>query len=668
LKKNTYPVLALLMLLWPLLNAHAFSDSALSLGTLHGQGWGLQGVELQLQDFDGLQARAELRIATLAVDVLPAPLKQLRLHCGTLRISSQSLRCNEGILESSLPLLKQVKAQFTYAYQGDFSVRLDSPRFSLNWNMDARGWHLNLNTRAMPLADLQRLSAYFGAWLTDWQFDGQATLNLKMSSAGLLQTELKGSLENFSYANEAGTQAGENLHLALNIQPGLKLDVQLKNGAIYSDPIYFNHQGHAVRVQGDLHWHDGHLRLQEFTYQHPGVLSVGGTLEINDGTLTLLRLRSEETLLNPLYRVYLSHYFEEKQWIALNLGGTAQLDLNWGKDQRALSLKLAHLTLARGEVGKELLVNGINGALHWRSDKNVADSHLEWKGARLAPLNLGPGKLRLRLHGADITLLEPLKLAILDGSLNIEQFAMQEMFSDNPQVLFTGEVEPISMQAVSHAFAWPELGGEISGRIPGLHYADKHLQIDAALVIKVFGGNVVAHNLGVRDLLGQRPQLHGDILLNDLDLDLLTGFFSFGAITGRLSGQIEDLQMINWKPVAFDAFFQSSGSDKSTRKISQKAINNLSSLGGAGVTQALSRSVLRLFEEFNYSKLGWGCRLRHGRCAMRGVEPTAAGYYIVKGGLLPPRIDVIGYNQDVDWNDLLHRLQSITAVGTPVIK
>ncbi|MEN9461378.1 MAG: hypothetical protein RIS84_1398, partial [Pseudomonadota bacterium] len=48
-------------------------------------------------------------------------------------------------------------------------------------------------------------------------------------------------------------------------------------------------------------------------------------------------------------------------------------------------------------------------------------------------------------------------------------------------------------------------------------------------------------------------------------------------------------------------------------------------------------------------------------------EDAPNGYYIVKGGGLP-RIDVIGYNKRVNWNELLNRLKAVTKLEKPIIK
>ena len=81
----------------------------------------------------------------------------------------------------------------------------------------------------------------------------------------------------------------------------------------------------------------------------------------------------------------------------------------------------------------------------------------------------------------------------------------------------------------------------------------------------------------------------------------------------------------------------------------------------------LSQGALRFFEEFGYSRLGFSCRLRGTVCELDGVEPAAAGYYLVKGGGLP-RIDIIGHVRRVDWAELVSRVQRAMAAPAPVVK
>ena len=150
----------------------------------------------------------------------------------------------------------------------------------------------------------------------------------------------------------------------------------------------------------------------------------------------------------------------------------------------------------------------------------------------------------------------------------------------------------------------------------------------------------------------------------------MTGAFSFGRITGRLSGRVDGLRLFNWAPVAFDARLYTPPGDRSKHRISQRAVENIGSIGGggAGVTAALSSGFLRFFDDFNYDQLGLSCRLENDVCAMTGVAPAPnGGYYLVKGKGLP-RIDVIGSSRRVDWPRLVQQLIAATKSGGPTVK
>ena len=130
---------------------------------------------------------------------------------------------------------------------------------------------------------------------------------------------------------------------------------------------------------------------------------------------------------------------------------------------------------------------------------------------------------------------------------------------------------------------------------------------------------------------------------------------------------VHGLELSNWRPVALDARVVSSPGDY-PRKISQRAVQNISALGGAGAAAAIQRSFVGMFKQFGYSRLGLSCRLERGICHMNGIEDAPNGYVIVKGGGIPA-LTVMGYNRTVSWSELLDRLQRITRDNVkPVIK
>jgi len=176
----------------------------------------------------------------------------------------------------------------------------------------------------------------------------------------------------------------------------------------------------------------------------------------------------------------------------------------------------------------------------------------------------------------------------------------------------------------------------------------------------------VVERLIVLQPFGDLPQLFADLRIFALDMKQLTDTFSFGRITGSLEGEVLGLHMINWHPVAFDAWLATPADDPRRHRISQRAVENLASVSG-GPSAVLSSGVMALFDDFAYGRLGLRCRLENGVCVMGGVEDAENGYYIVRGKWLP-RIDVIGHRSRVDWERLVAQLKSIAASGEVTVR
>ena len=259
-------------------------------------------------------------------------------------------------------------------------------------------------------------------------------------------------------------------------------------------------------------------------------------------------------------------------------------------------------------------------------------------------------------------MLEPARLPFFDGALVINTLAVDHAGLDTMEGVFDAVIEPISVQPISKAMGWPEFSGQLSGRIPGLTYKDQTLTLAGNLEADVFDGSVVASNLSVSQPLSAWPRLHADVVARNLDLQLITSTFEFGSITGRLDIDLKQLETFNWSPTAFDLVLGTPRGDRSRHRISQKAVQNLSNIGGGGggVAAALQGGFLRFFDDFGYDRIGLSCRLRNDVCQMDGAAAAGTGYYIVKGSGIP-RIDIIGNEKRVDWPRLVAQLSAALA-------
>jgi hypothetical protein len=219
------------------------------------------------------------------------------------------------------------------------------------------------------------------------------------------------------------------------------------------------------------------------------------------------------------------------------------------------------------------------------------------------------------------------------------------------------------MAAFSSAMGWPQFPGTLGGAIPSLRWVDDTVELAGGLSVNVFDGFVDITGLSLTQPFGASPVLAGAFSLRQLDLSAITSVFDFGSITGRLHGSIDNLRLVDWQPVAFDAHLLA---DEGGR-ISQRAVNNLTSVCCGGIAAGMQGAVLKLFKTFGYKRIGLDCKLTGAVCHMSGLEANDGGYTIVEGSGLP-RLQVIGHQTQVDWPTLVQRLHDAVHGETPQIR
>ena len=210
---------------------------------------------------------------------------------------------------------------------------------------------------------------------------------------------------------------------------------------------------------------------------------------------------------------------------------------------------------------------------------------------------------------------------------------------------------------------WPAFPGTLAGAIPALRWVDNHFELQGGLTANLFGGFVDITRLSLQQPFSPSPVLSGDMRLQQLDLAAITSVFDFGSISGRLDGSIDGLRLVNWSPVAFKASLLAG----SGGRISQRAVNNLTTVGGGGIAGGLQGMVLKLFKTFGYSRIGLNCTLQGAVCKMSGLNSDSDGYTIVEGSGLP-HLQVIGHQTQVDWPTLVTRLTDAIHGASPVVR
>jgi len=303
---------------------------------------------------------------------------------------------------------------------------------------------------------------------------------------------------------------------------------------------------------------------------------------------------------------------------------------------------------------RKLAVAGLNGELDWQWHQTSQPSNVSWQSLILSGLPIKEASLNFNISEDDFSLYGRHEFPIFDGSLVIQRLTVDNFMADEAAaVKMDAEIEPISLRPISQALDWPELAGQISGQLPGMVKTGQVIEFQGTLHLSVFDGSIRLENLSMERLFGVAPVIATDVDINLLDLALLTDTYDFGLITGRLSGKINHLRITNWKVDRMDASIYSVKTKDSEQTISQKAIENISAIGG--VKGAISRTFLRFFEEFKYKKLKLSCRLHNSVCQIGGINNQNGRFTIVEGGGLP-KINIVGFAREIAWDVFIDRL------------
>lgn len=614
----------------------------------------VQAAKLRL--VSGKPHRAELRLAKLAF--AGQQWRDFHASCKRLTLSSD-ISCADGLIHNTTPLPFDMR----YTPKGRAVVANARPTANESWRLQAA---FGVNSPTAQLIVRNGVAARFSGLLpavSPRVENGLFNADIVANLAGSRFSHLRGSIDiaGLDFSDPRGVHAGQKIGARVDFKvsrAGVRWNWQTRAdwraGEVYWEPFYLKRLGPFLNASGSvtrerLIVDTGDLRLDD-----AGVAGFSLDYLFASKRIESATLRSENLDLGRLYPLALKPLLESKGMSELKLVGRASLKANIRSGElRQFDITLDDVSI--DDPKKKVSLSGLSARLPWTSQAR-SEGSFRFVGAKLGPVPIGAVNAKIDANRWYFNV-PNLPLPIFDGSLTLQNLAIEKR-SSGWVWSFQGGVTPISMESFSSAMKWPVMHGTIAAVIPQVSYSEQTISVTGALLFRVFDGSVVLKNLKFIQPLGRVPRLMADIDMNGLDLELLTRTFSFGSMEGRVDVDVANLEMLNWRPVRFDATLASSAGDY-RRTISQQAVQNISSLGGAGPAAAIQRSFLRFFERFGYQKIGLSCILRNEVCTMDGIEGAPQGYVIVKGGGIPA-ITVIGYNRRVAWEELLGRIQRIT--------
>ncbi len=649
----------------------AIDNIELKLDSITDINWQIKNIatKLILSEAIGL----ELNIASLNLSILEKPLKNIKLSCETVHYNAIQITCPTAKLhidwklldkpEIDLSVTHHFASQTTYLNLNQLAIA-DGKVF-LQAKLTPSGWNILLNANRIILEKLLTKLSLFIDLPEDLDVKGKVNISIKAigDEIGFQQATIIGQSNNLNFAiaenigQDVTTKITTTITKISDLEKQLISNITIKNGNFLIDPIYTEiSPKQPVVIAIDLIWQPEQLQLNNFTYTHTNITSIQASGDFTTGeefTINKLVAQSTLTPFQKFYQQYLQTWLDNEFDIKqLEFLGSLQMFLNWQLDQQHITGQLENITIKK----PELELTDLQGTVQWHSNDELP-SNLSWSQINIAGIKLDASKINFSLTNKNIKLLEPWQQPIYDGAINIKHFQLANLDTEEPIWQLQGvKLQPISIAKLTSTLN--NLTGNIHGDMPKITYKNQQLIVDGILQADVFDGNIIMSGVELEN--NDIVKFNTNIEINRINLQKLTSQVTkFGEMQGLLSGYAHDLTLIDWNPIAFDAFIGTPDNDKLPHKISQKAVKALSSLGGGAAVDALSRSILSVFKNFYYHKIGWGCQLMKGVCKMRGIGITPkGGYYIIKGKLLP-RIDVIGYEKNVDWRILGSRLETV---------
>jgi hypothetical protein len=652
----------------------------------------LRGVQVRLAWAPGAAA-GDLQLQAAAVDApdLGYHFRDLRWRCPLQRAAAHGWRCEGEVRKGRGAPLRLAVAFDDAGLRGALrgqggALTVVRPAASPD--------DTAIDLARVPLAWAQSLLAL--AWpdaqLKGGTLDGKLRVHAPTGQPLRVdgQLALAGAALDTPDATIAAQALGGRFDIHYATTPALStfdVDGELRAGEFLAGTAYVALPASAVTVHAEGRKPQGAgWTLPAFSWRDGDVLRADGTAAFTvAGDLDALDIALHGTDMAPLRERYLSGW--------LGLAGLPDLALGGAFDASA---RMAHGTLQRADAtlhsvdiadgAGRFRFAGLDGDVRFSADAAV-DSMLRWRDGQLYGLDFGAAALPLRSEGGELRLRAPVTVAAFGGSLRFDGLVLRPPAAgEGLRMTFGLGIDRLDIGLLAKALGWPAFEGELSGSIPDASYHDERLAFDGGLDMQLFGGSVHVSQLSLERPFGVAPSLGADLAIDDLDLHAVTGVFGFGSIDGKLDGRIDGLRLVDWTATAFDGELHTDAAAARRahvrQRISQRAVQNISSVGDASFATSLQGRLIAFFDDFGYANIGISCRLANEVCAMAGLHPAAStrgffgvgvapdtagsdpGFTIVEGAGLP-HLAVVGYNHLVDWPTLLERL---AAVGKGEVK
>lgn len=531
------------------------------------------------------------------------------------------------------------------------------------------------NPNGTEIRDLRFAGRLRAPDLGSGRLSGTADIHLNPKQTRVRLTSLEcNALELLSSDGLSGLSGGKiGVRGEIRHQKGestvdLDLDGKLAVGEVLHGAFYANLSAHEalLKLAGRADWAAKSLKARELSLRIPGLARVQlvglvtPELQELNGTLESEPLASafERYLRTPLMD-------SDSPFKELTLDGRLGAGLMLRRTPEGFSLA-GHLeprALALALPGSQLEIAGLNGRIPLLYQQGALLPETETRTGRLdfarfdlGPLHLEKGALPLHATPNRLTVTTFPQGQLAGGRMHLADLRAA-LDAGGPTLAARIRFEEIDLAQLSRELDWAPLAGRLNADLGEIRYTDKTLSSAGMIHAELFGGILDIAKIRLHDPLSRYRTLYGDIEFAGIDLEQLTQTFEFGEMNGILDGHIHDLRLFGSTPSHFNA--ELSTREEGRRNISVKALKNLSILSQGALSEALSQGIYRFIDFYRYQKLGIHCTLNNDSFQLRGTAREGEDSYLVYGGLLPPKIDIIAPERVISFKEMLKRMSRL---------
>ena len=287
---------------------------------------------------------------------------------------------------------------------------------------------------------------------------------------------------------------------------------------------------------------------------------------------------------------------------------------------------------------------------------------ISFDGLNKNGVSIGKTKIKFSNHNNALIIEEIQRSTLWGGSFKLRQAAFQAFPENQRSFTLSLKAQDIAYEKLSQflgMFSWP---GKLHLNINSITFNASSLKLLGSIDLFAWHGKVSIQDIEIVDPLFVPTIKVKKIVIQGVRLGELTNTFGFGIVDGGLEAKIENLAIIENKPVSFKMSAESVPQEGTKQVISVEAIKNISKLGGDESSFFNDQFLYNFIKQFGYSKFGFEAELQGDVLQISPKYSSGDTYYLIKGSFFPPTVDII-YKNDLQAKiplpELWERLQNI---------